>query len=134
MVALIRDMADYIGCDHKELVFLPNVTTAISTVIFSIDLTSDHEHAPSEVLMLDIGYGSVKKAAQVACDRAHATLVQAHVPLPLPEEYAPSSLVHSMAHRFDLTLVVDSLPLPLHRLHETPECRQLASRGCLVSS
>lgn len=94
MVALIRDMADYIGCDHKELVFLPNVTTAISTVLFSIDLSSDDEHGPAEVLMLDIGYGSVKKAAQVACERAQATVVQAHVPLPLPEECALRYLLH----------------------------------------
>lgn len=89
MVALIRDMAAFIDCDHRELVFLPNVTTAISTILFSLDLSSCEGDPPAEVLMLDIGYGSVKKAAQEACAQAQATLVQANVELPLPEECAP---------------------------------------------
>eukprot|EP00892_Ulva_mutabilis_P003123 jgi/Ulvmu1/12811/UM097_0040.1 len=94
MVNLIRDMADFVACDHRELVFLPNVTTAISTVLFSIDLTTPAPDgvSPAEVLMLDIGYGSVKKAAQEACERGRARLVQAHVPLPLPEQGAEGGI------------------------------------------
>lgn len=90
MVNLIRDMAQFIECDHRDLVFVPNATNAISTVLFSVDLTNNSEGGPAEVLMLDIGYGSVKTAAQVACNRAGATLVQAHVALPLPDEYESS--------------------------------------------
>lgn len=78
LVAALRDVAAFVGCHPADLAFMPNATTALNTVIANVPLQRG-----DEVLMLDIGYGSVKKMAQAACDASGATLVQAEVPLPI---------------------------------------------------
>ena len=78
MVALLRDMAEFINARPDELAFIPNATTGLNIVLANVTLQQD-----DEVLMLDIGYGSLKKIATAACRACGAMLVQAHVELPV---------------------------------------------------
>jgi isopenicillin-N epimerase len=71
-------MAEFVHCEPQDLAFIPNATTGLNTVLSNIGLPQG-----SEVLMLDIGYGSVKTMARAACEQQGATLLQAKVPVPL---------------------------------------------------
>ena len=78
MVALLRQIAEFIGAAPPDVTCLPNATAGLNTVLASIRL-----HEGDEVLMLDVGYGALKKIAQAMCEKAGARLVQAHVDLPV---------------------------------------------------
>lgn len=82
MVGAIRDMAQFVHCEPQDLVFVPNVTTALNTVLQNTPLRPGNK-----VLMLDIGYGSTKLIARAACEQHGAYLVLAEVQLPLEEGY-----------------------------------------------
>ncbi|EFJ40706.1 hypothetical protein VOLCADRAFT_119903 [Volvox carteri f. nagariensis] len=61
MVRVMREMADFIGADPWDLVFVPNATTGLNVAIQAAGLR------PGDTMyMLNIGYGSVKKMAQAA--------------------------------------------------------------------
>jgi hypothetical protein len=83
LVAAIRGIAQTIHSRPQDVVFLPNVTTAINTVLQQTQLAPG-----SEVLMLDIGYGSSKTICRNRCDATNAKFVLATVPLPLKDGYA----------------------------------------------
>lgn len=60
MVRVMREVADFINARPQDLVFTPNATTGLNVVLRSAGL------GPGTALyMLDIGYGSVKKMANV---------------------------------------------------------------------
>lgn len=79
-MSALREVAAFVGCRAEDLAFVPNATTALNTVIANV-----HLRPGDEVLMLDIGYGSVKRMAQAACDVSGATLVQAPIDMPFTE-------------------------------------------------
>ncbi|GIL54670.1 hypothetical protein Vafri_10411 [Volvox africanus] len=61
MVRVMREMADFIGADPRDLVLVPNATTGLNVAIQAAGLR------PGDTMyMLNIGYGSVKKMAQAA--------------------------------------------------------------------
>ncbi|KXZ43603.1 hypothetical protein GPECTOR_85g333 [Gonium pectorale] len=61
MVRVMREVADFIGSDPRDLVFVPNATTGLNVAIQAAGLR------PGDTMyMLNIGYGSVKKMAQAA--------------------------------------------------------------------
>ena len=70
--------ARFVGADPEGFVFSTNATTAINSVLRSLEL-SDRD----EVLVTDHGYGAIHLAAEMACRRAGATLVVTPVPLPV---------------------------------------------------
>lgn len=70
--------AGFLGGDPDGFVFSTNVTTAINTVLASIEL-KDRD----EVLVTDHGYGAIRLAAQRACARTGAVLVEHPIPLPV---------------------------------------------------
>jgi isopenicillin-N epimerase len=78
MVTLLRDMAAFTNSDAADLAFMPNATSGLNTVMANVRLQPGRE-----VLMLDVGYGAVKKIAASVCAAAGATLVQACVDLPV---------------------------------------------------
>jgi isopenicillin-N epimerase len=72
-------LAEYVGCDHDELVYFPNPTQAINMVARSMSL-----EVGDEVLATDHEYGAMDRTWRVVCAEAGARYVQAHVPIPLP--------------------------------------------------
>jgi isopenicillin-N epimerase len=78
MVSLLRDMAAFMNAQPDELAFMPNATTGFNTVLANVRLNPG-----TNVVMLDTGYGSLKKCAQSACAAAGVELIQVHVKLPV---------------------------------------------------
>lgn len=84
LVAALRYISEFIHSRPQDLVFLPNVTTALNTVLHNTTLERG-----DEVLMLDMGYGSTKRICRSRCDITGAKLVLAAVPLPLADGCVP---------------------------------------------
>ncbi|HEY3211002.1 MAG TPA: aminotransferase class V-fold PLP-dependent enzyme [Actinomycetota bacterium] len=72
--------ARFLRADPDGFVFATNATTAINTVLTSLELTGR-----DEVLVTDHGYGAIRLAAERACTISGATLVVHPVPLPVRE-------------------------------------------------
>ncbi|WIA22809.1 hypothetical protein OEZ86_009760 [Tetradesmus obliquus] len=93
LVRVIRELAAFVNCRPQDLVLLPNATTGLNAVISSCKLQPG-----DTVYSLNIGYGSVKKMLQAACDAAGASHVVGEVTFPLS---GPEQL---------LEVMTDSLP------------------------
>lgn len=68
LVRSVRDLAEFLGCDRTRLALLPNATTGLNAVIGSIVKPG------SKAVVLEIGYGSVKKI--LARHGARVTVVE----------------------------------------------------------
>jgi isopenicillin-N epimerase len=76
-------VARYIGAAPEDVVFVDNATGGCNAVLRSIDL------APGdEILVTNLGYGAITKAARYAAERSGAQVIESTVPLPLPDEEA----------------------------------------------
>jgi isopenicillin-N epimerase len=72
------DVAAFVGADPADLVFVPNATTGVNTVLRSLDL------APGdELLVTDHTYGACRVAVDAVAAAAGARVVCARVPFPL---------------------------------------------------
>jgi isopenicillin-N epimerase len=71
-------LAESLGAEAADLVFVPNATTGVNIVARSLRL------APGdEVLATDLEYGAVDRTWQFLCARAGATYVRQPIPLPV---------------------------------------------------
>lgn len=78
LIHAIRDVAKFVNCRPEDVVFVPNATMGLNTVISSIPL------GPGDAMyILDVGYGSVRKMVEAACSAAGATVVVGSLPLPV---------------------------------------------------
>ena len=99
--------ARFVGADPEGFVFSTNATTAINSVLRSLELSER-----DEVLVTDHAYGAVHLAAGMACRRAGATLV-VH-PVPLPEKSGDELIGSVMAGVTNRTkiVIVDHIASP----------------------
>jgi isopenicillin-N epimerase len=78
-------LAAFVGADPAGLVFVPNTTTAVSTVLASLALG-----AGDELLVTDHTYGACRNAIDATAARTGARVVVAHLPFPVRD---PDSIV-----------------------------------------
>jgi isopenicillin-N epimerase len=71
-------LADFINCDKDDLVYVTNPSTAMNTVIKSLNLNEG-----DEVLTTNLEYGAIDRTWNYYCERAGATYVQQKINLPL---------------------------------------------------
>lgn len=71
-----RHLAKFVGADPEGTAFVPNVTTAVTAILRSLEL-----RAGDEVLITDHAYGAVAIAVRTVCRAAGA--VEVIVPVPL---------------------------------------------------
>jgi isopenicillin-N epimerase len=115
--AAAATLAAYLGARGEDLVFLDNATAGCNAVLRALDF------APGdEILVTNLAYGAVAKAARYAAERSGATLVEVPIPLPLPDMGA---LVAAVAARlgprtrlaiFDHVASHSALVLPVEEL------------------
>ncbi len=119
------DLAGFLGADPHDVVFVPNATTGVNTVVRSLRLTPD-----DEILATDHAYRACRNAVDFAAAWAGASVAVAHVPFPLD---APERVVEAVLERVTprtRLAVVDhvtsetGLVLPVERI-----VRELAGRG-----
>jgi isopenicillin-N epimerase len=84
-----RETAAFVGADPDGFVFVPNATTAVNTVLASLELRPG-----DEILLTDHVYGALRLAAERAARVTGSAVVVNPVPLPTqgPEELTASFL------------------------------------------
>lgn len=103
----IAAVATFLNSDFDGTVFVPNTTTAASTVLRSLSL-----QAGDQVVVSDQTYGAVGHAAARACAEVGGELIVVPIALPLPDEEAiVASFVDAIGPHTAL-VVVDAVSSP----------------------
>jgi isopenicillin-N epimerase len=76
-------LAELLGARGDDIVFVDNATTGCNAVLRSLDFKPG-----DEILTTDLAYGAIAKAARYVAARTGATVVDAHIPLPLRDNGA----------------------------------------------
>lgn len=84
-------LARFVGCQGKDLIFVPNATVGMNIVAENVDL-----QAGDEVLLNDHEYGAVLRIWRRRCDAAKAQVVVAKVPTNVA---SPDEIVESIFAR-----------------------------------
>jgi len=101
MDAARLDVARFLGADPEGLVFVPNVTTGISSVLQSLRLRPG-----DELLTTDHEYNAILNALDTAAEDARARVVVAQIPLPIRHpEQAVEALLSAVTPRTRLAVV-----------------------------
>ena len=79
------DVADFVGADAKDLVFVDNTTAGANAILHSLPFS-----AGDEIIVSDHAYGGVAAAIRYACERSGAVVTQVTVPYPA---FDPASTV-----------------------------------------
>ncbi|MGH8022962.1 MAG: aminotransferase class V-fold PLP-dependent enzyme, partial [Limisphaerales bacterium] len=70
-------LADFAGADANNIVFVPNATAGVNTVLRSLMLQPG-----DELLVTDYAYNACRNALEFAAERARAKTVVAGIPFP----------------------------------------------------
>lgn len=76
-----KALADFIGTESNNLVFVENATAGINTVLRSFDFKENEG-----ILTTDHVYAAVRNALVYTCDRYSLSLIEAQVPFPIDSE------------------------------------------------
>lgn len=117
-------LAEFVGAAADELVFVPNATTGVNSVLRSLSL-----HPGDELLTTDLEYNACRNALDFVASRTGARVVVAQVPFPIdsPAQVVEAVLEHvSPKTRLALLDHITSqtaLILPIKQLvHQLAEC------------
>ena len=72
-----ESLSEFLGCNHDEILFFQNPTTAISNIIYNLDLKPE-----DEVLMTDHEYGALVRAWTVWGRKNNVMIKNAEINLP----------------------------------------------------
>ena len=74
-------LSNYIDCNKDDIIFSPNPSTALNTVIKSLDLKKN-----DEILTTNHEYGALDKTWKFICKKTGAKYIQTDIPLPFLSE------------------------------------------------
>jgi isopenicillin-N epimerase len=72
------ELGKYLGCNSKDVVFIPNPTYSVNLVVRALDLQPG-----DEILTTDIEYGGCEKTLEFICKKTGAKLVKVPTILPI---------------------------------------------------
>jgi isopenicillin-N epimerase len=78
MLQARKDLACFLNVDHPNIVFVPNATHGLNTVIKSIPLNPG-----DEILSTDHEYGAIERAWDYVCKKTGARFIRQKINLPL---------------------------------------------------
>jgi isopenicillin-N epimerase len=120
-----KSLAKFVGAREKDLVFVPNATTAVNAVVRSLELRPG-----DELLTTSHDYNACRNVLVESARRARAKMVVADVPFPMrkPEEIM-EAIMRAVTRRTRLAMIdhVSShtaLIFPIERI-----IRELEARG-----
>ncbi len=121
------ELARFLGADAEELVFVPNATTAVNSVLRSLTLQPG-----DELIATDHGYNACNNVLAECAHRAGAKVITAHIPFPIAgPEQAVSAILEAVTPRTRLVLVdhvtsPTALVLPVEKIIHALEPRGIA--------
>lgn len=96
-----QDVASFLGGDPNGLVFVPNATTGVSTVLASLRF-----QAGDELLTTDHEYNATLNALRLAAERDGATIVRASIPYPIRDpSQATDAILAKVGPRTRLAMI-----------------------------
>lgn len=98
-------LAEFLGADPSGLVFVPNATTGVNTVLRSLE-SGMRADPGCELLVTDQEYNACRNALEVAAERTGAKVVVAELPFPCsgPDEIV-AALLAKVSGRTRLVLI-----------------------------
>jgi isopenicillin-N epimerase len=87
-------VAQAIGAEPADVVFVENATTGLNAVLRSLDFEPG-----DEILITSLSYPAIRKAAYYAASRCGARVIEAEIPLPLPNA---AVLLRAVASKLDI--------------------------------
>lgn len=117
-------LANYLGTDADDLVFVSNATTGVNIVAKSLQLKPG-----DEVLTTDLEYGACRATLVGVCAQAGARLVVVSVPLPLTTEGFVAAMTDAMTPRTRLVMMSHITSPTALRLPIEPVLAQARQRG-----
>jgi len=121
-------LAGFLGADPEGLVYVPNATTGVNTVLKSLDFREG-----DEILTTDHVYNACNNAALFVANKTGAKVVNVHIPFPVE---SPSVIVErvlaAVTPRTRIVLI-DHVTSPTALVYPIEEIiRELAPRGIEV--
>ncbi len=96
-----RELAGFVGADPRDLVFVPNATYAVNSVLRSLEL-----NPKDELLTTDHEYNACKNVLEFAASRRGAVVVTAAVPFPIQSpDRVVAAVLDSVTPRTRLALI-----------------------------
>jgi isopenicillin-N epimerase len=120
-----RTLAQFVGADTDDLVFVPNATTGVNTILRSLEFKRG-----DELLVTDHAYNASRCALDFIAARAGARVVVAKIPFPLASLQEVVDIVLARVTRRTRLALLDhvtsstGLVLPLEKI-----VRELSARG-----
>jgi isopenicillin-N epimerase len=120
-----ESLATFVGADAEDLVFVPNATAGVNTVLRSLRFEPG-----DELLVTDHGYNACNNALRFVADRASLNVAVAAIPFPVGSaEQIVEAVLAGVTSRTRLALLdhvtsPTGLVFPIQRL-----VREMASRG-----
>jgi len=117
LAAARSDVAAFVGSDPDDLVFVPNATTGVNTVLRSLDFDSD-----DELLTTNHEYNACRNALELVAGRWGAKVVVARVPFPVE---SPDAVVDAVLAKlsprtrlglFDHITSLTGMVMPIEKL------------------
>ncbi len=111
------ELGRFVGAHPDDLVFVPNATTGVNTVLRSLSFRPG-----DEILITDHGYNACANAVRFVAERAAAEVVTVAVPFPLDDEtLIVDRIVERVGSRTRLAVIdhitsPTALVFPIHRI------------------
>jgi len=124
LAASRQRLADSLGTDAEQLVYVANATTGVNTVARSLELEPG-----DEVLTTDHEYGACDAAWEWVSKRAGARLVRARIPLPFASDELTERILSQVTPRTRMITLshITSATALIFPVAEV--CRQARERG-----
>ncbi|VXD20388.1 putative isopenicillin n epimerase protein [Planktothrix serta PCC 8927] len=96
-----QQLADFVGANSEELVFVPNATTGINTVLRSLTFSEQ-----DELLTTNHEYNACRNVLDFVASRTGAKIIIAHIPFPVnSSQQIIEALMEKVSSRTKLVLI-----------------------------